>query len=33
VVDLDTPGRPFDAGWEGALKRIAGRTAGGRRTR
>lgn len=26
VVDLDQPGRPFDAGWEAALKRIAGRT-------
>jgi exodeoxyribonuclease-3 len=26
VVDLDTGGRPFDAGWEGALERIAART-------
>lgn len=26
VVDLDEPGRPFDAGWEGALDRIAART-------
>jgi exodeoxyribonuclease-3 len=26
VVDLDQPGRPFDAGWEGALQRIAART-------
>jgi exodeoxyribonuclease III len=25
-IDLDTPGRPFDAGWEGALARIAART-------
>jgi exodeoxyribonuclease III len=25
VVDLDEPGRPFDAGWEGALARIAAR--------
>ena len=25
VVDLDTPGRPFDAGWSGAEKRIAAR--------
>jgi exodeoxyribonuclease-3 len=27
VVDLDEPGRPFDAGWEGAEKRIAARRA------
>ncbi len=26
VVDLDEPGRPFDAGWAGALGRIAART-------
>jgi exodeoxyribonuclease-3 len=26
VIDLDTPGTPFDAGWEGALQRIAART-------
>ncbi|CAN5148452.1 exodeoxyribonuclease III [soil metagenome] len=26
VVDLDAPGIPFDAGWEGALRRIAART-------
>lgn len=26
VVDLDEPGKPFDAGWEGALARIAVRT-------
>ena len=26
VVDLDEAGKPFDAGWEGALKRIAART-------
>jgi exodeoxyribonuclease-3 len=26
VVDLDEQGRPFDAGWEGALARIAART-------
>jgi exodeoxyribonuclease III len=25
VVDLDEPGKPFDAGWEGALARIAAR--------
>ncbi len=25
-MDLDEPGRPFDAGWEGALERIAART-------
>jgi exodeoxyribonuclease III len=25
VVDLDQPGRPFDAGWEAALQRIASR--------
>jgi exodeoxyribonuclease-3 len=25
-IDLDEPGRPFDAGWEGALERIAART-------
>jgi exodeoxyribonuclease-3 len=31
VVDLDEPGRPFDAGWEGALERIAARTKPGRR--
>jgi exodeoxyribonuclease-3 len=26
VIDLDEPGRAFDAGWEGALSRIAART-------
>ncbi len=26
VIDLDTPGRPFDAGWEGAMARVAART-------
>jgi exodeoxyribonuclease III len=26
VVDLDQPGKPFEAGWEGALERIAART-------
>jgi exodeoxyribonuclease-3 len=26
VIDLDEPGRPFDAGWESALARIAART-------
>ena len=26
VIDLDTPGRPFDADWTGALSRIAART-------
>ncbi len=26
VVDLDEPGKSFDAGWEGALQRIAART-------
>ncbi len=25
-IDLDEPGKPFDAGWEGALQRIAART-------
>ena len=25
-VDIDAPGVPVDAGWEGALKRIAART-------
>jgi exodeoxyribonuclease III len=28
VVDLDEPGRPFDAGWTGAEARIAGRRSG-----
>lgn len=27
TVDLDEPGRPFDAGWAGALERIAARSA------
>jgi exodeoxyribonuclease III len=31
VVDLDTPGRPFDADWDGALSRIAARTRPARR--
>ena len=26
LVDLDEPGKAFDAGWEGALQRIAART-------
>lgn len=26
VIDLDAPGRPFDAGWEGAMARVAART-------
>ena len=26
VIDLDAPGRPFDADWDGALSRIAART-------
>ncbi|MGH8911722.1 MAG: exodeoxyribonuclease III, partial [Acidimicrobiia bacterium] len=26
VIDLDEPGQPFEAGWEGALARIAART-------
>jgi exodeoxyribonuclease-3 len=26
TIDLDEPGRPFDAGWEGALSRIAARS-------
>jgi exodeoxyribonuclease III len=26
LIDLDEPGKPFDAGWEGALQRIAART-------
>jgi exodeoxyribonuclease-3 len=26
VIDLDAPGKPFDAGWTGALERIAART-------
>jgi exodeoxyribonuclease III len=26
LIDLDEPGAPLDAGWEGALKRIAART-------
>jgi exodeoxyribonuclease-3 len=26
VIDLDAPGTPFDAGWTGALERIAART-------
>lgn len=30
-IDLDAPGRPFDAGWEGALARIAARSRPGRR--
>jgi exodeoxyribonuclease-3 len=25
VIDLDQPGRPFDAGWKGAEARIAAR--------
>ncbi len=31
VIDLDTPGRPFDADWDGALSRIAARTRPARR--
>jgi exodeoxyribonuclease III len=30
-IDLDEPGRPFDAGWEGAMARIAARARPGRR--
>jgi exodeoxyribonuclease-3 len=30
-IDLDEPGRPFDAGWEGAMARIAARSKPGRR--
>ncbi|CAN5865000.1 exodeoxyribonuclease III [soil metagenome] len=30
IVDLDAPGVPLDAGWEGALERIAARTTRGR---
>ena len=26
VIDLDSPGRAFDADWDGALSRIASRT-------
>ena len=26
VIDLDEPGKPFDAGWSGAMGRIAART-------
>jgi exodeoxyribonuclease-3 len=26
VIDLDVPGRPFDADWDGALARIAARS-------
>ena len=26
VIDLDAPGRPFDAGWVGAMSRVAART-------
>jgi exodeoxyribonuclease-3 len=26
VIDLDAPGTPFDAGWEGALSRVAARS-------
>ena len=28
VIDLDAPGTPFDAGWEGAAARIAARSGG-----
>ena len=31
VIDLDEPGRPFDAGWAGADERIAARRGGSRR--
>jgi exodeoxyribonuclease III len=31
VVDLDAPGRPFDADWDGALSRIAARSRPARR--
>lgn len=30
VLDLDVPGRPFDAGWQSAAARIAARRGGGR---
>jgi exodeoxyribonuclease-3 len=33
VIDLDAPGRSFDAGWDGALERIAARQGGARRPR
>ena len=26
VIDLDTPGVPFDAGWVAAMSRVAART-------
>ncbi len=26
VIDLDTPGKPFDAGWVAAMSRVAART-------
>ena len=31
VVDLDAPGKPFDAGWDAALKRMAARAKPGQR--
>lgn len=31
VIDLDEPGRPFDAGWDSALARVAARAKGKRR--
>jgi exodeoxyribonuclease III len=33
LVDIDVPGRPLDAGWEGALERIAARTSKSSRPR
>jgi hypothetical protein len=30
TIDLDSPGKAFDAGWAGALERIAARTKPGR---
>jgi hypothetical protein len=32
VIDLDEAGRPFDAGWDSALARIAARTRPGRKS-
>ena len=29
AIDLDSPGHPFDAGWEGAAARITARTGKG----
>ena len=32
VIDLDEPGRPFDAGWEGAESRFKARQAADQQT-